>query len=69
MKKTISTILSTLVILSFAGAVLAAEPAALPPGHPPVKAESKATKKVKKTKKVIKTEKKEDATPAAPAAK
>ena len=68
MKKTIATILSALVILSFAGVVLAAEPAAtLPAGHPPVKAETKKAKKVKKAKKAVKAE---EAKPAvAPAAK
>ena len=71
MKKALATILSTLVTLAFAGAVLAAEPAALPAGHPPVKAETKKAKKVKKAKKAVKAEKKAEAAPAAaaPAAK
>jgi uncharacterized protein YxeA len=70
MKKALATILSALVILSFAGAVFAAEPEALPAGHPPIKAESKKAKKVKKAKKAKKVEKKEEAKPVeAPAAK
>ncbi len=65
MKKALTTILSALVILSFAGIVLAEEPAAMPAGHPPIKAESKKTAKVKKAKKAKKAVKKEEATPAA----
>lgn len=73
MKKAFSMIVTALVALSFAGVVLAAEPAALPAGHPPIKAEEKKpAKKVKKAKKAKKAEKKEEAatpaTPAAPAA-
>ncbi len=71
MKKALSMIVATLVTLSFAGVVLAAEPTAMPAGHPPVKAEGK--KPAKKAKKVKKAEKKETAkpaeAPAAPAAK
>lgn len=70
MKKALAMIVSTLVALSFAGVVLAAEPAALPAGHPPVKAEGKKAKKVKKAKKAKPAEKQEEAKPAAaPAAK
>jgi hypothetical protein len=73
MKKALAMIVSTLVALSFAGVVLAEEPAAMPAGHPPIKAETKKTKKVKKAKKTKKAEKKEEAkpaeAPAAPAAK
>lgn len=73
MKKVLATLLSSLIILAFAGVVLAAEPAALPAGHPPVKAEPKKTTKVKKAKKAAKAEKKAEtapaAAPAAPAAK
>ena len=77
MKKALSMIVTALVALSFAGVVLAAEPAALPAGHPPIKAEEKKpAKKVKKAKKAKKAEKKEEAatpatpaTPAAPAGK
>lgn len=69
MKKALSMIVTTLVALSFAGVVLAEEPAAMPAGHPPVKAEKKA-KKVKKAKKAKKAEKKDEAaTPATPAGK
>jgi len=70
MKKALSMFVTTLVALSFAGVVLAEEPAALPAGHPPVKAEEKKpAKKVKKAKKAKKAEKKEEAKPAeAPAA-
>ena len=41
MKKALSMIVTALVALSFAGVVLAEEPAAMPAGHPPVKAEEK----------------------------
>ncbi len=70
MKKALTMIVSALVALSFAGVVLAEEPAAMPAGHPPVKAEEKKpAKKVKKAKKAKKAEKKEEAKPAeAPAA-
>jgi len=70
MKKALSIIVSALVAVSFAGVVLAAEPAAMPAGHPPIKAEEKKeVKKVKKTKKAKKAAKKEEAKPAeAPAA-
>jgi len=70
MKKALSMIVTALVALSFAGVVLAEEPAAMPAGHPPVKAEEKKpAKKVKKAKKAKKAEKKEEAKPAeAPAA-
>jgi hypothetical protein len=65
MKKTVTMILSSLVILSFAGIVLAAEPATLPAGHPPIKAEGKKAAKAKKTKKAKKEVKAEEAKPAA----
>lgn len=65
MKKAFATVLSALVILSFAGVVLAEEPAALPAGHPPIKAESKTVKKVKKAKKAKSAVKKDEAKPAA----
>lgn len=70
MKKALSMIVTALVALSFAGVVLAEEPAAMPAGHPPVKAEEKKpAKKVKKAKKAKKAEKKEEVKPAeAPAA-
>jgi len=70
MKKALSMIVTALVALSFAGVVLAEEPAAMPAGHPPVKAEEKKpAKKTKKAKKAKKAEKKEEAKPAeAPAA-
>lgn len=76
MKKALSMIVTALVALSFAGVVLAEEPAAMPAGHPPIKKEEKKpAKKVKKAKKAKKAEKKEEAaapatpaTPAAPAA-
>jgi len=70
MKKALSMIVTALVALSFAGVVLAQEPAAMPAGHPPVKAEEKKpAKKTKKAKKAKKAEKKEEAKPAeAPAA-
>lgn len=70
MKKALSMIVTALVALSFAGVVLAEEPAAMPAGHPPIKAEEKKpAKKVKKAKKAKKAEKKEEAKPAeAPAA-
>jgi|GEM_PF-2550227 len=70
MKKALSMIVSALVTLSFASVVLAQEPAAMPAGHPPIKAEEKKpAKKVKKAKKAKKAEKKEEAKPAeAPAA-
>ena len=72
MKKALSMIVTALVALSFAGVVLAEEPAAMPAGHPPVKAETKKAKKVKKAKKakkVVKEEAKPAEAPAAPAAK
>jgi hypothetical protein len=73
MKKALSMIVTALVALSFAGVVLAEEPAAMPAGHPPVKAETKKVKKVKKAKKAKKAVKAEEAkpaeAPAAPAAK
>lgn len=70
MKKAFATVLAVLVTLSFAGAILAAEPAALPAGHPPVKAETRKAKKVKKAKKAVKAEQKAETVPAAaPAAK
>lgn len=75
MKKALSMIVTTLVALSFAGVVLAEEPAALPAGHPPIKAETKKATKVKKAKKAKKAVKKDEAKPAeaapatAPAAK
>ena len=65
MKKAFASILSALVIISFAGIVLAEEPAVMPAGHPPVKAETKKVKKTKKAKKAKKAEKKEEAAPAA----
>jgi len=71
MKKAVAMTASLLVAIAFAGAAIAAEPAAMPAGHPPIKA-----KKVKKAKKAKKAEKKEEAkpgatpaTPAAPAGK
>jgi len=68
MKKALSIIVSALVAVSFAGVVLAAEPAAMPAGHPPIKAEAKKeTKKVKKARKAKSTVKKEEAKPAAAA--
>ena len=78
MKKALSIIVSALVAVSFAGVVLAAEPAAMPAGHPPVagaeqKVEKKAVKKTKKAKKAKKAAKTEEVkpaeAPAAPAAK
>lgn len=70
MKKALSMILVAVVTLSFASLVLAEEPAKMPPGHPPVKAETKPAKKEKKAKKAKKAEKKDEAKPAeAPAAK
>ena len=41
MKKTLSMIVAAIVAVSFAGVVFAAEPTAMPAGHPPVKAEEK----------------------------
>jgi hypothetical protein len=74
MKKALSIIVSALVAVSFAGVVLAAEPAAMPAGHPPVAgAEKKEVKKAKKVKKARKAAKKAEEkpaeAPAAPAAK
>lgn len=80
MKKAVAMTASLLVAIAFAGAAIAAEPAAMPAGHPPIKAEEKKpAKKVKKAKKAKKAEKKEEAkpgatpatpaTPAAPAGK
>jgi hypothetical protein len=72
MKKALSMIVTALVALSFAGVVLAEEPAAMPAGHPPVKAEKKVkkVKKAKKAKKAVKAEETKPAeAPAAPAAK
>jgi hypothetical protein len=74
MKKALSIIVSALVAVSFAGVVLAAEPTAMPAGHPPIAgAEKKAVKKTKKAKKAKKAAKTEEVkpveAPAAPAAK
>jgi hypothetical protein len=73
MKSVLSTIVAAIVALSFAGIVCAAEPTAMPAGHPAVAApaaDAAAPAKPAKKKKTKKAKKpaKDSATPAADAA-